>query len=288
MAKVSFIGLGVMGRAIARHLLTAGHDVTVYNRTRSKAEAWVAEHGGRFAESPAAAAADADAVFTCVGNDVDLGAVTLRGDGCFRTMRKGTLFVDHTTASASIARQLAVEGRDRGILVVDAPVTGSQAGAESGKLSIMCGGSDKAIAAATPLMQAYSMRIVHVGRPGAGQTTKMVNQICIAGVLLGITEALRFAQKAELDLDKVFEAISAGAGSSWYLVNRWKSMADEQFDEGFAVDLMRKDIGLALDEARSNGATLPATGLADQFYAEVQAIGGGRQDLSALVRRIRQ
>jgi len=288
MAKVTFIGLGVMGRAIARHLLHAGHDVTVYNRTKARAEAWVAQHGGTMAATPAAAAEDADAVFTCVGTDADLGAVTLRGDGCFRSMKKGALFVDHTTASASIARQLAVEGRDRGLLVVDAPVSGGQAGAENGKLSIMCGGPDKAIAAARPLMDAYSVRIVHVGGAGAGQTTKMVNQICIAGVMLGITEALRFAQKAEVDLDRVFEAVSAGAASSWYLVNRWKSMADEQFDEGFAVDWMRKDLGLALDEARNNGATLPASALADQFYAEVQELGLGRKDLSALVQRIRK
>ena len=288
MAKVAFIGLGVMGRAIARHLLMAGHDVTVYNRTASRAEAWVAANGGRSASTPAAAADGADAVFTCVGADPDLEAVTLRGDGCFRTMKPGALLVDHTTASARIARQLAVEGRDRGLLVVDAPVSGGQAGAENGRLSIMCGGTEKAIAAATPLMQAYSIRIVHVGGAGAGQQTKMVNQICIAGTMQAIAEALRFAQAAELDLDKVYEAVSAGAASSWYLVNRWKSMADEDFDEGFAVDWMRKDLGLALEEARANGSTLPAAALIDQFYAEVQAMGGGRQDLSALVRRIRK
>lgn len=288
MAKVAFIGLGVMGRAIARHLLEAGHDVTVYNRTTSKAEAWVAAHGGQWAPTAAAAAADADAVFTCVGADPDLEAVTLRGDGCFRTMKKGALLVDHTTASARIARQLAVEGRDRGFLVVDAPVSGGQAGAEAGKLSIMCGGSDKAFASAEPLMKAYSTRIVHVGVAGAGQQAKMVNQVCIAGTMQAIAEGLRFAQAAELDLDKVFEAVSAGAASSWYFVNRWKAMAAEEFDEGFAVDWMRKDLGLALDEARNNGATLPAAALIDQFYAEVQAMGAGRQDLSALVRRIKR
>ncbi|MGH6781929.1 MAG: NAD(P)-dependent oxidoreductase [Sphingomonadaceae bacterium] len=288
MAKVTFIGLGVMGRAIARHLLNAGHDVTVYNRTASRGEAWVAAYGGRSAPTPAAAAEDADAVFTCVGADPDLEAVTLRGDGCFRTMKKGALFVDHTTASARIARQLAVEGKDRGFLVVDGPVSGGQAGAEAGKLSVMCGGSEKAIAAAEPLMKAYAARIVHVGGPGAGQQTKMVNQICIAGTMQAIAEAMGFAQAAELDLDKVFEAVSAGAASSWYFVNRWKSMAAEQFDEGFAVDWMRKDLGLALDEARANGSSLPAAALIDQFYAEVQAMGAGRQDLSALVRRIKR
>ncbi|WP_084652974.1 MULTISPECIES: NAD(P)-dependent oxidoreductase [Edaphosphingomonas] len=288
MASIAFIGLGVMGRAIARHLLRAGHDVTVYNRTASKAEAWVEAHGGRTAPTAAAAAEGADAVFTCVGADPDLEAVTLRADGCFRTMKPGAVFVDHTTASARIARQLAVEGKDRGLLVVDAPVSGGQAGAEEGRLSIMCGGSAKAVAAATPLMQAYSARIVHVGGAGAGQQTKMVNQICIAGTMQAIAEGLRFAQAAELDLEKVFEAVSAGAASSWYFVNRWKSMAAEEFDEGFAVDWMRKDLGLALEEARANGATLPSAALIDQFYAEVQAMGGGRQDLSALVRRIRR
>ncbi|AGH50929.1 NAD-binding 6-phosphogluconate dehydrogenase [Sphingomonas sp. MM-1] len=288
MASIAFIGLGVMGRAIARHLLRAGHDVTVYNRTASKAEAWVEAHGGRAAPTAAAAAEGADAVFTCVGADPDLEAVTLRADGCFRTMKPGAVFVDHTTASARIARQLAVEGKDRGLLVVDAPVSGGQAGAEEGRLSIMCGGSAKAVAAATPLMQAYSARIVHVGGAGAGQQTKMVNQICIAGTMQAIAEGLRFAQAAELDLEKVFEAVSAGAASSWYFVNRWKSMAAEEFDEGFAVDWMRKDLGLALEEARANGATLPSAALIDQFYAEVQAMGGGRQDLSALVRRIRR
>lgn len=286
MAKVSFLGLGVMGAPIARHLAGAGHDVTVYNRTRERADAWVAQYGGRAVTTPAAAGEDADAVFSCVGADGDLEAVTLRNDGVFRTMKKGAVYVDHTTVSARIARQLAVEGRDRGLLVVDAPVSGGQAGAENGTLSIMCGGSPKAMAAAEPYLKAYASRIVHVGPPGAGQTTKMCNQICIAGALQGVSEALRFAQSSDLDLDKVFEAISGGAAASWQMLNRWKTMSEDSFDFGFAVDWMRKDLGLALDEARSNGATLPVTAMVDQFYADVQHMGGGRQDTSALVRRL--
>lgn len=286
MAKLAFLGLGVMGAPIARHLAKAGHDVTVYNRTRARADAWVAEHGGRSAPTPAAAAEDADAVFSCVGADGDLEAVTLRADGCFRAMKKGALFVDHTTVSARIARQLAVEGRDRGLMVVDAPVSGGQAGAENGTLSIMCGGSAKSMAAAEPFLKVYSARIVHVGGPGSGQQAKMCNQICIAGALQGVSEALRFAQNADLDLEKVFEAISGGAAASWQLLHRWKTMADDSFDFGFAVDWMRKDLGLALDEARANGAALPMAALVDQFYADVQAMGGGRQDTSALVRRL--
>jgi len=286
MAKISFIGLGVMGAPMARHLLGAGHQVTVYNRTPAKAEAWVAAHGGSLAETPAAAAKDADAVFACVGADPDLEAVTLRSDGCFRSMKRGALFVDHTTVSAKIARQLAVEGKDRGLLVVDAPVSGGQAGAENGTLAIMCGGSAQAFAAAEPLMQAYAARIVHVGGAGAGQQTKMVNQICIAGAIQGVSEGLRFAQNAGLDPAKVFEAVSGGAAASWQMVNRWQTMADDSFDFGFAIDWMRKDLGLALEEARSNGATLPVAALVDQFYADVQALGGGRQDTSAIVRRL--
>jgi 3-hydroxyisobutyrate dehydrogenase len=286
MAKISFIGLGVMGAPMARHLLGAGHEVTVYNRSRGKAVAWVAANGGAFADTPAAAAKDADAVFACVGADPDLEAVTLRPDGCFRSMKRGALFVDHTTVSARIARQLAVEGKDRGLLVVDAPVSGGQAGAESGTLSIMCGGSAPAFAAAEPLMAAYAARIVHVGSPGAGQQAKMVNQICIAGAIQGVSEGLRFAQNAGLDLAKVFEAISGGAAASWQMVNRWETMAQDNFDFGFAVDWMRKDLGLALDEARANGAALPVAALVDQFYADVQALGGGRQDTSSIVRRL--
>jgi len=275
-----------MGAPIARHLAAAGHDVTVYNRTGERAAAWVAAHSGRSAATPAEAARDQDAVLTCVGNDADLAAVTLGDDGAFGAMRAGAVFIDHTTVSADIARRLAAEAKVRGFLAVDAPVSGGQAGAENGKLSIMCGGSTEAMATAEPLMQAYAARIVHVGGPGAGQTTKMVNQICIAGVLQGLSEALRFAQASDLDLDKVFGAVSGGAAQSWQMVNRWGTMAKDEFDFGFAIDWMRKDLGLALDEAGRNGALLPMTALVDQFYAEVQKMGGARQDTSALVRRL--
>jgi len=286
MAKVSFIGLGVMGAPMAGHLAAAGHDVTVFNRSADKAKAWAERHKGRIAPTPAAAADGADAVFTCVGADHDLEAVTLGHDGAFAAMRAGALFVDHTTVSAHIARRLAEEGARKGLLVVDAPVSGGQAGAENGKLSIMCGGSLEAFAAAEPLMQAYAARIVHVGDAGAGQTAKMCNQIAIAGVIQGVAESLRFAQAAGLDTDKVFDAISAGAAGSWQMQNRWATMAKDEFDFGFAVNWMRKDLGLALEEARSNGATLPLAALVDQFYAEVQAMGGGRQDTSSIIRRL--
>ncbi|MFW2851746.1 NAD(P)-dependent oxidoreductase [Sphingomonas sp. TX0543] len=276
--KIAFIGTGVMGAPMAGHLARAGHDVTVYNRTRAKAEAT----GLRVADTPALAAAGADAVVTCVGNDLDLEQVTLGADGAFAAMRADAVFIDHTTVSADIARRLASA---RG-LSVDAPVSGGQAGAEKGQLSIMCGGSDAAMAKARAVMEPYAARIVHVGSAGAGQQTKMVNQICIAGVLQGLSEALRFAQASDLDLDKVFEAVSGGAAQSWQMVNRWGTMAKGEFDFGFAIDWMRKDLGLALDEAKRNGAMLPAAALVDQFYAEVQKLGGGRQDTSALVRRL--
>ena len=286
MARIAFIGIGVMGGPMARHLAAAGHALTVYNRSPAKADAWVAAHGGRRADSPIEAARDQDAVIACVGNDDDLAEVTLGRDGAFRAMRAGAVFIDHTTVSARIARQLAVEGRARELHCVDAPVSGGQAGAEQGSLSIMCGGRDAAVEAARPFMQAYAARITHVGPAGAGQTTKMVNQIAIAGVVQGLSEALRFAQAADLDLDRVFEAISGGAAASWQMLNRWPTMAKDQFDFGFAVDWMRKDLGLAMDEARTNGATLPVAALVDQFYADVQKLGGGRQDTSALVRRL--
>jgi 3-hydroxyisobutyrate dehydrogenase len=286
MAKIAFIGLGVMGGPMAGHLAKAGHQLSVYNRSIGKAKAWSETYGGAVAVTPAHAAEDADVVISCVGNDDDLASIALGRDGAFRTLGKGGLFIDHTTVSAKIARQLFVEGESRGIHCVDAPVSGGQAGAENGRLSIMCGGTEPAVAAARIVMQSYAARIVHVGAAGAGQTTKMVNQICIAGVLQGLSEGLRFAQAADLDLDRVFEAISGGAAQSWQMENRWKTMAQDSFDFGFAIDWMRKDLGLALDEARSNGATLPVTALVDQFYADVQAIGGARQDTSALVRRI--
>ncbi len=274
-----------MGAPIARHLAVAGHDVTVYNRSRSKSEQWVAAHGGALAESPAAAAQGAEAVISCVGTDDDLAAITLGRDGAFRSMARGTIFIDHTTVSARIARQLQVEADSLGLLVVDAPVTGGQAGAEAGTLTLMCGGKAKAIAVATPLMQAYSSRIVHIGRAGAGQTAKMANQIAFAGIIQSLAEALRFAQHARLDLDKVFEAISGGAAGSWQMTNRWHTMVKDEFDFGFAVDWMRKDLSLAIEEARANGASLPVAAMVDQFYAELQAMGAGRQDTSALIRR---
>lgn len=276
--RIAFIGTGVMGAPMARHLAAAGHYVTVYNRTRSKAEAT----GLVVADTPALAAKDADAVVTCVGNDADLAQVTLGSDGAFAAMRDDAVFIDHTTVSAAIAERLAAARA----LVVDAPVSGGQAGAEQGKLAVMCGGTAAAVAKAEPVMQAYAARIVHVGAAGAGQRTKMVNQICIAGVLQGLSEAVRFAQKAELDLDKVLEAVSGGAAQSWQMVNRWPTMTRDEFDFGFAIDWMRKDLGLALDEGGRIGATLPMTALVDQFYVEVQALGGGRQDTSALVRRL--
>jgi 3-hydroxyisobutyrate dehydrogenase len=288
MAKLAFIGLGVMGGQMAKHLAAAGHALTVYNRTRAKADAWVSDHGGTAVDSPAEAARDAVAVITCVGNDDDLASVTLGRDGAFKSMAKGAVFIDHTTVSAKIARQLAVEAKGFGIMSVDAPVTGGQVGAQNGTLTLMCGGTEAAIAAATPVMQAYSQRIVHVGAAGAGQTTKMCNQIAFAGTLQSLSESLRFAQAAGLDLDRVFESISGGAAGSWQMTNRWATMVKDEFDFGFAVDWMRKDLGLAFEEARANGATLPVAALVDQFYAEVQAMGGGRQDTSAVVRRLKK
>ena len=287
MAKLSFIGLGVMGYPMAGHLAAAGHAVTVYNRTASKAAAWVAQYGGTSAPTPAAAAAGADAVFTCVGNDEDLRAVTLGGNGAFAAMHSGALFVDHTTVSAEIARELAAAGEGRGLLVLDAPVSGGQAGAVGGQLTIMCGGSAAAFAAAEPLIAAYAKRSGHMGPAGSGQLTKMVNQIAIAGVLEGLAEAVHFALAAGLDAGAVIDVISKGAAQSWQMDNRAATMAAGQFDFGFAVDWMRKDLGLVLGEAKRLGISLPATALIDQFYGDVQAMGGRRQDTSALIRRFR-
>lgn len=278
MARVAFIGTGVMGAPMAGHLARAGHDVVVFNRTGAKAEAT----GLEVADTLAMAADGADAVLACVGDDDDLAAVTLGEGGCFAAMREDAVFVDHTTVSAKIARALARKRR----LVVDAPVSGGQAGAEKGALSIMCGGSAEAVAAAEPLMRAYASRIVHVGDAGAGQQTKMCNQIAIAGVIQGVAEALGFAHRSGLDTDRVLEAISGGAAQSWQMVNRWPTMARGEFDFGFAVDWMRKDLALALEEARGNGAVLPVAALVDQFYADIQAMGGARQDTSSLVRRL--
>ena len=287
--NVSFLGLGVMGSPMARHLANAGHRLTIYNRSAARTERWLADHpdlSPRVATSPAEAAEGADAVITCVGNDDDLAGVVLGPAGVFSTLRRGGVFIDHTTVSAKIARQIAVEGRDKEILCVDAPVTGGQAGAEKGTLSIMCGGAAKAIAAARPVMEAYAARIVHVGKAGAGQSTKMVDQICIGAVVAGLAEAVRFAQAARLDMDKVYEAISGGGAQSWQMDNRWATMVEGRFDFGFAIDWMRKDLGLALEEARNIGASVPVAALVDQFFSDVQALGAGREDTSALIKRL--
>ena len=286
MTRIAFIGLGVMGGPMARHLKHAGHDLTVYNRSRAKAENWIAAHGGTLATSPADAAKDAEVVISCVGTDDDLAGVTLGRDGAFAAMAKGSLYIDHTTVSARIARQLGVEAKSRGLLIVDAPVTGGQAGAENGTLSIMCGGTEASVDAARPIIAPYSKRIVHVGGPGTGQITKMCNQIAFAGIIQSLSEAMRFAQSAELDVEKVYEAISGGAAQSWQMDNRWATMAQDKFDFGFAVDWMRKDLGLAFEEARAVGATLPITAIIDQFYADVQHMGGGRLDTSSIVKRL--
>jgi 3-hydroxyisobutyrate dehydrogenase len=291
MAKIAFIGIGVMGGPMARHLGTTGHSLALYNRTATKTETWLQDNPSlasqtRIAPTPAEAAEDADVVITCVGDDDDLSQAVLGRQGVFASLGKDKLFVDHTTVSARIARQISVEGKSKRILCLDAPVSGGQAGAEKGVLSIMCGGSPEAMSAARPIIDCYAGRIVHVGGPGAGQNTKMVNQIAIAGILGGLSEAMRFAQASGLDLDKVFSAVSGGAAQSWQMDNRWDTMAGDSFDFGFAIDWMRKDLGLALDEARNNGATLPVAALIDQFYAEVQQAGGGRKDTSGLITRI--
>jgi 3-hydroxyisobutyrate dehydrogenase len=286
MARIAFIGLGVMGAPIARHLAAAGHELKVFNRGPGKARDWVAANGGSAAATPREAAREAEAVIACVGNDSDVEQVTLGPEGAFDAMREGAVFVDHTTASAELARRLGEVARARRLHAVDAPVSGGQAGAEKGQLAVMCGGTAEAVAAAEPLIRAYAARIVHVGPDGSGQLTKMVNQLAIAGVLQGLAEAIAFAKAAKLDAAKAFEAVSGGAAQSWQMVNRWHSMDEGRFDFGFAVDWMRKDLGLALDEARRNGAPLPLAALVDQFYAEVQAMGGGRQDTSSLIRRL--
>ena len=284
--RISFLGLGIMGAPMARHLAKAGHDVTVCNRTMAKAAAWVAAHGGQAAATPAAAAIDAEVVIACVGADADLRAVTLGRDGAFAAMAPGSLFIDHTTVSAAIARELADAGAARELLVLDAPVSGGQAGAENGMLTIMCGGSATAFAESQPVMEAYARRIGHMGPAGSGQLTKMVNQLCIAGVLQGLAEGLALGEAAGLDLAQVVDVISKGAAQSWQMENRAVTMARGEFDFGFAVDWMRKDLGLALDEARRLGVTLPLGALVDQFYGDVQAMGGGRQDTSSLIRRL--
>ena len=285
--KVAFLGLGVMGGPMAGHLAKAGHEVTVYNRTTAKAEAWVEAHGGAFAPTPAEAARDAAIVFMCVGNDTDVRVVALSEVGALAGMRPGAVLVDHTTASAYVARELDAAARQRGCGFLDAPVSGGQAGAENGVLTVMCGGGLSAFDTARPVIDAYARAVTLLGPAGAGQLTKMVNQICIAGLLQGLSEGLNFAQRAGLDGDLVLATISKGAAQSWQMDNRGTTMLQGAFDFGFAVDWMRKDLAICLDEARSNGARLPVAALVDQFYAAVQALGGNRWDTSSLIRLLR-
>ncbi len=288
MAKLAFLGLGVMGYPMAGHLKAAGHEVTVYNRTASKAEDWVEQHGGAHAPTPREAVAGADFVMACVGNDDDLRSVVLGGDGALAGMGKGTVFVDHTTVSAIVTRELAAEAGEKGIGWVDAPVSGGQAGAENGQLVIMCGGAEDHFAAAEPVIAAYSKMTERFGEVGAGQITKMVNQICIVGAIQSISEGLFFAKTAGLDAKKVAKLVSQGAGGSWQLANRADTMIDNHFDHGFAVNWMRKDLGIALEQGKEMGLSLPVTALVDQFYAEVQQLGGGRWDTSSLIQRFRK
>ena len=284
--RLAFIGLGVMGHPMAGHLARAGHAVTVYNRTAAKAAAWVAEHGGHAAPTPREAAAGADTVFACVGNDADLCSVTTGADGAFHGMRPGAVFVDHTTASADVARTLHGAALARGLHFIDAPVSGGQAGAVNGALTVMCGGDAEPFERIRPVVLHFARAVTLLGDSGSGQLAKMVNQICIAGLVQGLAEALAFGRRAGLAMPQVLDVIGKGAAQSWQMDNRGKTMLDGRFDFGFAVDWMRKDLGLVLDEARRNGAQLPVTALVDQFYAELQAQGGGRRDTSSLLQRL--
>ena len=287
MSKAAWIGLGVMGFPMAGHLKTrGGHDVVVFNRTRKKAEDWAARFGGRLAETPAAEAEDADFVFTCVGNDDDLRAVTLGPDGVFGSLGRGAVYVDHTTASAKIARELHEAARARGAGALDAPVSGGQSGAENGTLTVMVGGDEEDFRKAAPVIEACARAVNLIGPSGSGQLTKMVNQICIAGLIEGLAEALHFCMRAGLDIEKVIATISKGAAQSWQMDNRWRTMVEGKFDFGFAVDWVRKDFAIAFEEARRNGAELPVTALVDQFYAEIQEMGGRRWDTSSLIARL--
>ena len=289
--RVAFLGLGVMGAPMAAHLAKAGHQVTVYNRTTSKSIAWCADFAGvsgsKHAETPRLAAMDADIVFCCVGNDDDLRGVTLGADGAFAGMKPGAVLVDHTTASASVARELYQAAKNLGLQFIDAPVSGGQAGAENGLLTVMCGGDQAAFDAVQPVAMAFSRAFTRLGESGAGQLAKMVNQICIAGLVQGLSEAIAFGQQAGLDMNQVLDVIGKGAAQSWQLDNRGKTMVADQFEFGFAVDWMRKDLGLVLEEAKRNGARLPVTALVDQFYADVQHMGGQRWDTSSLIKRLR-
>ncbi len=285
--KVAFLGLGVMGFPMAGHLARAGHAVTVYNRSPAKAQAWVAEFGSVAQPTPREAVAGADIVFCCVGNDDDLRSVTQGADGAFTGMKPGAVFVDHTTASADVARELYAAAKTAGLAFVDAPVSGGQAGAQNGALTVMCGGDASAFDTVNPVAMAFSRAFTLMGDSGAGQLTKMVNQICIAGLVQGLAEAIAFGQKAGLDMTQVLDVIGKGAAQSWQMDNRGKTMIADKFDFGFAVDWMRKDLGLVLQEARRHGARLPVTALVDQFYADVQAMGGNRLDTSSLIKRLR-
>ena len=284
MAKVAFLGLGVMGYPMAGHLAKGGHDVTVYNRTTKKAQDWVAQHGGALAETPRAAADGAEFVFTCVGNDDDLRSVVLGDDGVFAGMASGAVFIDNTTASADVARELAAAGKAKGIDCIDAPVSGGQAGAENGVLTVMCGGDQAPFARAQPVIDCYARAVTLIGPAGAGQLTKMVNQICIAGLVQGLAEGMHFGMKAGLDMETVIAVISKGAAQSWQMENRASTMCKGEFEFGFAVDWMRKDLGICLEEAKRNGARLPVAALVDQFYAQVQGRGGNRWDTSSLMQ----
>ena len=289
--RVAFLGLGVMGYPMAGHLVQAGHRVTVYNRSPAKAHAFVAEFGSdgraRQADTPREAAAGADIVFCCVGNDNDLRSVTLGADGAFAGMQPGAIFVDHTTASAEVARELYAAAKALGLQFVDAPVSGGQAGAQNGQLTVMCGGDAAAFDAAQPVAMAFSRAFTLLGESGSGQLAKMVNQICIAGLVQGLSEAVAFGQNAGLDMKQVLDVIGKGAAQSWQMDNRGKTMVDGKFDFGFAVDWMRKDLGLVLDEAKRNGSRVPVTALVDQFYADVQKMGGNRWDTSSLIQRLK-
>jgi 3-hydroxyisobutyrate dehydrogenase len=287
MAKVAFLGLGVMGYPMAGHLKNkGGQDVTVYNRSSAKADKWVAQHGGKRASSPRAAAEGQDFVMMCVGNDHDVREVALGADGAFAGMKKGAVFVDHTTASAEVARELYAEAKKRGFEFVDAPVSGGQAGAENGALTVMCGGEPEPFARAEKVIAAYAKACNLMGASGSGQLAKMVNQICIAGLVQGLAEGIHFGKKAGLDIEKLIATISKGAAQSWQMENRYKTMTAGKFDFGFAVDWMRKDLSICLGEARKNGANLPVTALVDQFYSEVQKMGGKRWDTSSLIARL--
>ncbi|WP_405111701.1 NAD(P)-dependent oxidoreductase [Phaeobacter sp. BS52] len=287
MAKVAFLGLGVMGYPMAGHLAAAGHEVTVYNRTAAKAEAWAKEHTGTAAATPREAAAGAEFVMACVGNDDDLRSVCLGDTGAFGGMDAGAIFVDHTTVSAKVTRELNTAAADLGLSFVDAPISGGQAGAENGVLSVMCGGDQAAYDKAEPIIAAYARICRRIGESGAGQMTKMCNQIAIAGLVQGLSEALHFAEKAGLDGRAVVEVISQGAAGSWQMANRHETMLDDHFEHGFAVDWMRKDLGICLDAAEETGASLPVTALVDQFYKDVQKLGGGRWDTSSLFKRLK-